>query len=238
MSTERLGVLASGRGSNFEAILNHIELGVLENVEVRYLISDNPDARALQVAEKNEIPNQTVEPKEGEKDKEFEKRISEIFEKNDVSLVILAGFMRIVSPYLIEKYRGKIMNIHPALLPSFKGLDAQRQALNYGVKVSGCTVHYASEEVDAGPIILQHPVPVLEDDTEDTLSDRILVFEHRLYSKAIQLHADDRLEIVEGRVRIDLSGNWEENWREKQEVFIDRQKEVWEEKEVFGGVWE
>lgn len=238
MSTERLGVLASGRGSNFEAILNHIELGVLENVEVRYLISDNRDARALQVAEKNEIPNQTVEPKEGEKGKEFEKRISEIFEKSDVSLVILAGFMRIVSPYLIEKYRGKIMNIHPALLPSFKGLDAQRQALNYGVKVSGCTVHYASEEVDAGPIILQHPVPVLEDDTEDALSDRILVFEHRLYSKAIQLHADDRLEIVEGRVRIDLSGNWEENWREKQEVFIDRQKEVWEEKEVFGGVWE
>lgn len=233
MSEEVLGVLASGRGSNFQAILEHINLDVLEDVDAGVLVTDNPNARALDVADEFDVPRQVIEPKEDEEREEFEKRINTSLEKHDVSLVILAGFMRIVSPYLIGKYKKSIMNIHPALLPSFKGLDAQKQALEYGVKVSGCTVHYASEDVDSGPIILQHPVPVMEEDDVETLSNRILVFEHRLFSKAIQLHADGRLEIDDGQVRIDFSDGWEEKWKERQKVFIKHQKDAWKDKEVF-----
>lgn len=237
MSDEILGVLASGRGSNFEAILNHIELDILENVQVGALVSDNQDARALKVADRYNIPYFSNFLKDFEENKKFERKVIDIFDNHDVSLVILAGFMRIVSSYFIGEYKENIMNIHPSLLPSFKGLDAQKQALDYGVKVSGCTIHYVSEDVDSGPVILQHPVPVREDDTEELLSDRILVFEHRLYSKAIQLHADDRLKIEGRRVRIDYSENWEKEWDEKQKKFIEYQKENWNETEIFEGVW-
>lgn len=237
MSKEKLGILASGRGSNFQAILEHVEMGILEDVDVRVLISDNPDARALDVAEKGGIPNKVVEPKENEERKEHEKRIGEFLEENNVTLVILAGFMRIVSPYLINQYKHRIMNIHPALLPSFKGLDAQKQALEYGVKVSGCTVHYAEEEVDAGEIILQKAVPVREDDDEETLSNRILIHEHRTYPKAIQLHADGRIDVENGKTRVDYSGKWKKKWEKRQEKFIERQKEAWKGTEVFEDVF-
>ncbi len=233
---ERLGVLASGRGSNFQAILEHIEFGVLQDAEVGVLISDDSDARALEVSEDFGVSGVAVEPEEGEEKKDFEKRIQEVLQEHDISLVILAGFMRVMSPYLVDEYKNEMMNIHPSLLPSFKGLHAQEQALNYGVKVSGCTIHYVSERVDSGPIIMQNPVPVKEGDREVDLSKRTLVFEHRLYSKAIQLHVDDRLQVEGGRVKIDYSDDWEKRWRERQEKFIDHQKDVWND-EVFESVW-
>lgn len=238
MMGEKIGVLASGRGSNFEAILEHVEMDILQGVDVEILLSDNPDARALEVADNYEVSNQVFEPKEDEDREEYDRRLNEVLEDHGVSLVILAGFMRIVSPYLIDKYRGRIMNIHPALLPSFKGLNAQKQTLEYGAKVSGCTVHYAAEDVDAGPIILQHPVPVKEGDTEESLSKRILVFEHRLYSKAIQLHADERLEIENGNVKIDYSNDWKKKWDQRQKKFIEYQKEAWKNSKIFEEVWE
>lgn len=232
MAKERLGILASGRGSNFQAIMKNIELDVLENVDPGVLITDNPEARALEVADHFDVPHQIVEAYERKK-REYEEEIHEIFEKYDVSLVILAGFMRIVSPYLIEKYDERMMNIHPSLLPAFKGLDAQKKALEYGVKVSGCTIHYVSQEVDSGPIILQHPVPVKDDDTEESLSERILIFEHRLYSKAIQLHADDKLTVEGRRVKNDADDSWRENWKRRQRRFIEHQEEALEEGKVF-----
>ncbi len=236
MTRERLGVLVSGRGSNFQAILEHIELDILQDVETGVLISDNPDARALEVSKKFDVPREVIEPEKKEGKEEFEKRIHETLQDHDTSLVILAGYMRIISPYLVDKYRNKMMNIHPSLLPSFKGLNAQEKALDYGIKVSGCTIHYTSEKVDSGPIILQHPVPVKEGDREIDLSKRTLVFEHRLYSKAIQLHVDDRLQVEEGCVKIDYSDNWEEKWEKRQEKFIEHQKEAWD-NEVFEGIW-
>lgn len=237
MSIEKLGVLASGRGSNFQAILEHLELGILKAADVSVLITDNPDAQALEISDRFDVPHQIVNPQVKENKKEFEHEIHKIFDKHNVSLVIMAGFMRILSPFFLDKYEEKIMNIHPALLPSFKGLNAQEQALEYGVKVSGCTIHYASEEVDSGPIILQHPVPVRENDSVRSLADRILVFEHRMYSKAIQLHVDDRLEVIDGRVKIDYGDGWKEEWDEREKTFIEHQKKSWEKDEVFRGVW-
>ncbi len=232
MAKERLGILASGRGSNFQAIMRNIELGALKNVDAGVLITDNPEARALEVANHFDVPHKIVDA--GGKDKkEYEKKIHEIFKNHDISLVILAGFMRIVSPYLIEEYEERMMNIHPSLLPAFKGLDAQKKALDYGVKVSGCTVHYVSQEVDSGPIIVQHPVPVKEDDTEESLSERILIFEHRLYSKAIQLHADDNLKVEGRRVKINADEIWRKNWKKRQKKFIEHQEEALEEGKVF-----
>ncbi len=234
--SEKLGVFASGRGSNFQAILEHVEFDILQDAEVSVLISDDSDARALEVSEDYGVPGEAVKPKEGETKESFEKRIHKILQNHDVSLVILAGYMRVMSPYLVNEYKNNMMNIHPSLLPSFKGLNSQEQALNYGVKVSGCTIHYVSEKVDSGPIILQHPVPVKEGDREVDLSKRTLVFEHRLYSKAIQLHVDDRLQVKGRQVKIDYSDNWEEEWRKRQEKFIEYQKESWP-NEVFEGVW-
>lgn len=237
MSSEILGVLASGRGSNFQSIVKHIEMGILKDVEVGCIVSDNSDARALEVAGEHDIPNRVVDVENSDGRKDYEKEIHRIFQDHDVSLTILAGFMRIVSPYLIDKYKYRIMNIHPALLPSFKGLHAQKKALDYGVKVSGCTVHYAEEEVDAGEIILQKAVPVKENDTEQTLSGRILIFEHRTYPKAIQLHTDERIEIEDGRTVVDYSGNWKEKWEERQKKFVEHQKDVWKGKKVYGDVF-
>lgn len=231
MAKERLGILASGRGSNFQAIMENIELNVLENVDAGVLITDNPEARALEVADHYGVPHQTIEP--GERDKEeYEKEIHEILREHDVSLVILAGFMRIVSPYLIENYDKKMMNIHPALLPAFKGLNAQKKALEYGVKITGCTVHYVSKEVDSGPIIVQQAVPVKEGDTVGSLSRRILVFEHRVYSKAIQLHADDKLTVRGRKVKVDADESWKEDWKRREKGFIEHQEKALEEGKV------
>jgi len=230
MPKEVLGVLASGRGSNFQAIIDQIELGVLRDVEPGVLISNNPDAPVLEIAEGHGVEREVIVPKaKGEEGRlEFEREAHKIFESHGVTLVVLAGFMRVLSPYLIRRYKWRMMNIHPALLPAFPGLHAHRQVLEYGAKVSGCTVHYVDEGVDTGPIILQHAVPVREDDTEETLAKRVLVFEHRLYSKAIQLHADGRLRVEGRRVRVDYSGGWEEEWNRRQLAYIRRQRELWE----------
>lgn len=196
MSSKRLilGVLASGRGSNLQTILEACDQGRL-GASVGIVISDKKEAQALEHARRFKVPELFLDPKTSDSREAYDQLILKELKKRSVALVILAGYMRIVTPVLIHAYRNKIVNIHPALLPAFPGLHAQRQALAYGVKVTGCTVHFVDEQVDHGPIILQAAVPVLQDDTEETLSARILVEEHKLYVQAIQLFAEGRLEL-------------------------------------------
>ncbi len=228
MKKNTLGVLASGRGSNFQSLIDHIRLGVLKNVRCGVLICNNKDAYALKIAEKSEIERKFVDHRNKER-VVFDSEVVDVLRDHDVNLVVLSGFMRIISPYFIDEYKNRIMNIHPALLPSFTGLHAQKQAIEYGVKVSGVTVHYVDKVVDVGPIILQKPVIIKEDDTEDILSERILVFEHRLYPKAIQLHVDGRLKIEGRKVKVDYSDHWEERWKKRQKVYVEYQKQLWAE---------
>ncbi len=195
-----LGVLASGRGSNLKAILEACAEGKL-SATVGVVISDKKEAQALEHAQQFKVPELFLDPKASDSRDAYDQVILKELKKYSVELVILAGYMRIVTPVLIQAYRNRIMNIHPALLPAFPGLHAQRQALDYGVKVSGCTVHFVDEQVDHGPIILQMAVPVLENDIEETLSARILAEEHKLYVQAIQLFAEERLEL-QGRKAI------------------------------------
>ncbi len=197
MSTLRIGVLASGRGSNFQSIIDQIESKRL-NSEISLLITDNPSAFAIERAKKHGIEYLVIIPKEFRSKDEFFMKIAEELKKKDVGLVILAGFMRVVGKPLIDAFPNQIMNIHPALLPAFPGLHGQRQALEYGAKISGCTVHFVDDGIDTGPIIIQAAVPVFQDDTEDTLSERILRYEHKIYPKAIQLFSEGRI-AVEGR---------------------------------------
>ncbi len=194
----QLGVLASGRGSNFQSILNEIQKGNLP-ASVRVLITDNPDAYAIERAKKNDIEFLIFKPKDFKSKDEYYRKIADELKSREVELVILAGFMRIVGKPLIDAFPFKIMNIHPALLPSFPGLHAQKQAVDYGVKISGCTVHFVDEGMDTGPIIIQAAVPVYHDDTEETLSQRILEQEHKIYPEAIKLFSEGRLE-VKGRI--------------------------------------
>ncbi|MBI4689395.1 MAG: phosphoribosylglycinamide formyltransferase [Nitrospirae bacterium] len=197
----KLGVLASGRGSNFQAIIAEIEKGNLK-ASVEILITDNPSAFAIERAKKHNINYIFIDPKEFPTKDAFFKRIADELKVRGVELVILAGFMRIVRKPLIDAFPDRIMNIHPALLPAFPGLHGQRQALDYGVKISGCTVHFVDEGMDTGPIIIQASVPVLPDDTEDTLSERILSSEHKIYPEAVRLFSEGRLEIRGRTVRI------------------------------------
>lgn len=180
----RLGVMASGRGSNFLAIQHEIEQGTLDAV-IGLLISDRGKAPALELAEKHHVPALTF-PYDTSNRAAFEKSAGDAFEAADCDYIILAGFMRILTPYFIERFSGRILNIHPSLLPSFKGLHPQRQALEAGVKFSGCTVHLVTSDLDDGPILAQAVVPVQENDTEESLSARILEQEHRLYAEAIR----------------------------------------------------
>jgi phosphoribosylglycinamide formyltransferase-1 len=199
-----IGVLVSGRGSNLEAILKHIKDGKLD-AEVKIVISDNRDARALKVAEEYGVEGRFVPcvEKKTALVGEAERKYIKLLEEKKVELVALAGFMRILKKSFLQTFRGKILNIHPALLPSFKGLHAQKQALEYGVKISGCSVHFVDEGVDTGPIILQEAVPVYDDDSVESLSGRILKHEHEIYSRAIQLFAERRLKIEGRRVKIE-----------------------------------
>lgn len=197
----KLGVLISGNGSNLQSIIDHIEKGSLQAV-IKIVISNNPDAYGLSRAKKHGIPFVVLKNGNFKNKEDFDAELVKVLKDNGVELVILAGFMRIISPDFIKAFSGKIMNIHPALLPSFPGLHGQRQAVEYGVKFSGCTVHFVNEGVDTGPIIIQSAVPVLDDDTEDTLAARILKEEHRIYPQAIQLFADGKLEIKGRKVRI------------------------------------
>lgn len=194
----KIGVLASGRGTNLQSIIDSIQRGDLET-EIRIVISDRKGAKALARASKYHIPNQYINPDDYATKEEFEQAMINLLEEHKVELVILAGFMRLLTPYFVRHYKNKIMNIHPSLLPAFPGLNAQRQALEYGVKIAGCTVHFVDEGMDTGPIILQAAVPVKEGDTEETLAERILQEEHRIYPEAIRLYSEGRLKI-EGRV--------------------------------------
>lgn len=195
----RLGVLASGRGSNLQAIINASEAGKIDAL-VAIVISDVAAARALERAGQHGIEAAFIDPSLHHTPEEFDAAVIDLLRKHEVGLVCLAGFMRLLSPHFILEYRNRVMNIHPAVLPAFPGLHAQRQALRYGAKVSGCTVHFVDEGVDTGPIIIQAVVPVLDEDTEESLSTRILTYEHQVYPQAIQLFAEGRLEIRGRRV--------------------------------------
>ena len=199
--SKKIGVVVSGRGSNLQSIIDHIAEGKL-NVEIAVVVSDHREAFALERAAKAGIPTAVVERK-GCKDKaEFEDKIDAALRDKGAEVVILAGFMRILTGHFISRWENKIINIHPALLPSFKGVDAQGQAVDYGVKIAGCTVHFVDEGTDTGPIILQKAVPVFDDDTEETLAARILKEEHKALPEAIQLWADGKLTIKGRKVYV------------------------------------
>ena len=202
MSKVRIAVLVSGRGSNLQAIIDNIEKGLLP-AEIAVVISDQPEAYSLERARKHNIPAIPISAKgyKGKRD-EYDALLVKELQKHNVKLVCLAGFMRIITPTLIKAFPNMILNIHPALLPAFPGLHVQKAALEHGVKFSGCTVHFVDEDMDTGPIIIQAVVPVLDNDTEDSLSERILKQEHKIYSRAIQLYAEGRLKIAGRRVMV------------------------------------
>ena len=193
----KIGVLASGRGSNFQSIIDAMNSGKLR-IEIAVLITDNASAFAIERAKKHGIAYLIMNPSEYHSRDAFFQDIAETLKKRGVGLVVLAGFMRIIGKQLIDAFPNMIMNIHPALLPSFPGLHGQSQALAYSVKISGCTVHFVDEGMDTGPIIIQAAVPVLQDDTEESLSERILTLEHQIYPEAIRLFSEGRI-AVEGR---------------------------------------
>lgn len=199
MANKKVGVLVSGRGSNLQAIMDRIADGYLP-VEIKVVISDMPGAYALERAEKAGIKAVLVNRKEFSERSSFEAKINEVL--GEVDGVVLAGFMRILSADFINKWHHKIINIHPALLPSFPGMHGQRQANDYGVKVAGCTVHFVDAGTDTGPIILQKVVPAYFEDDEDVLAARILEQEHIAMPEALKLWAEDKLEIVGRKVRI------------------------------------
>ena len=196
-----IGVLASGRGTNLQAIIEAIKEGRIEG-KIGIVISDNRDAFALKRAKQNNIETEYINFKSFKNREDYDKKIIECLKEKDVDLVVLAGYMRILSSHFIKMYKNRIMNIHPALLPSFPGLHAQKQAVEHGAKISGCTVHFVDEGVDSGPIILQKAVEVSDDDTEESLAERILKEEHQIYPQAIQLFSEDRLAIKGRRVFI------------------------------------
>ena len=201
MREEILGVLCSGRGTNLQSIIAAVESGQIR-AKIGLVLTDKPEAKALERAEKAGIPHVCVNRKACADKQEFEENLVAELQKAGVTLVILAGFMRILSPYFVRSFKNRIMNIHPSLLPSFGGAHAHRDVLAYGVKVSGCTIHFVDEGMDSGPIILQDIVPVLDDDTEDTLAARVLEQEHILYPKAIELYVNGKLEIKGRHVKI------------------------------------
>ncbi len=194
-----LAILISGRGSNMESILKSIKKKKIP-IKPIIVISNKSDAKGLDIAKKLGVKTEVVESKGFKGDRwEYDKKIIKVLEENNVTqkngLVCLAGFMRIISPQFVQKYKNRIINMHPALLPAFPGLDAQKQALEYGAKYSGCTVHFVDDGVDTGPIILQSIVKIKDDDTEETLSKRILKEEHKAYPKAIELIAKGKIKI-------------------------------------------
>ena len=196
-----IGVLVSGSGSNLQSIIEHSEAGKLD-AEIRIVLSNNPEAYALERCRKHRIPTEVVDHRRFASREDFDRRVIEALRATGVELVVMAGFMRVLSAEFFRAFPMKIMNIHPALLPSFPGIHVQRKAVEYGVKFSGCTVHFADEGVDTGPIIIQAVVPVDPDDTAETLAARILKEEHRIYPQAIQYYAEGRIEIEGRKVRV------------------------------------
>lgn len=197
----RIAVLVSGRGTNLQAIINAIHEGRIDG-ELDIVISDNPDAYALKRAKNFQINTQIVYYRQFKNKREYEQEILRHLHNHRIDLVVLAGYMRLLSPSFIREYRHRIINIHPALLPAFPGLHAQRQAIDYGVKISGCTVHFVDEGMDTGPIILQEAVKVKQSDNEETLAERILKVEHRLLPRAIHLFSQGKIQICNNKVNI------------------------------------
>jgi len=193
---KRIGILLSGRGSNFEAIADNVAAGKI-NAEIAAVIGNRADAPGLERARQRGLPALCL-PSKGLEREAYDRQVVAALKERQVDLVCLAGFMRLLSPYFIREFPNRILNIHPALLPAFPGLEAQHQAWEYGVKITGCSVHFVDEHLDHGPIIVQTPVPVMNDDTPETLAARILKEEHRIYSEAINLVLNDCIRI-EGR---------------------------------------
>jgi phosphoribosylglycinamide formyltransferase-1 len=234
-----LAVFASGRGSNFRAIVEHTRMGILRDVDVKLLVTNISGAPAADFAIERSIPVSTIEGVYGRKfvnreqrnkaRNQFDEMALRVLTENHIDLVALAGFMQVLGPTLVEAFERRIMNIHPAkdlVRYGGSGMFGERvhaAVLRAGEKESGCTIHYVDNSVDGGPIILQSTVRVEAGDTPETLAHRILIQEHRTYSKAIQLHADGRILVKDGKVSIDLSDGWEENWNRRQEAFIQQQ---------------
>ena len=208
----RVGILASGRGTDLQSIIDASEKGFID-AEVVVVVSDKNDVYALQRAEKHKIPACFIDAK-GKTKTNHEQEIDTILRNHNVNLVVCAGYMRILTPWFVKKWSGNLINIHPALLPSFKGTNGQGDALEYGVKITGCTTHFMDEEMDHGPIILQAAVQVLQNDDRTSLAKRILDVEHQILPRTIQLFAENRLKIEGRKVRI-LPGV---SWKETQKV--------------------
>ena len=201
MERLKIAVLASGSGSNLQAIIDEIKSGFLP-VELALVLSDKPQAYALQRAEAAGVPTKVLLPADFASREDYDAELVRLLKASGAEAVALAGYMRLVTPVFLQAFPHRVLNIHPALLPSFPGLHGQRQAFEYGVKVAGCTVHFVDEGMDSGPIMLQAPVPVLEDDDADSLAARILEQEHIIYPLALRLLAEGKLLIEGRRVRI------------------------------------
>jgi phosphoribosylglycinamide formyltransferase-1 len=196
-----IAVFASGRGTNFSAIARAVKKGKVK-ANLALLVCDNPKASVIGKARRLAVKVALVKKEDFPVKQDFESKIIQYLEENNIDLIILAGFMRVLSPLIVQKYKGRIINIHPALLPSFKGAHGIKDAFEYGVKVTGVTVHFVDEEMDHGPIILQKEVPIAEADTPETLEAKIHKTEHRLYPEAIRLFAEGKLNIEGRKVRI------------------------------------
>ena len=196
---KRIGVLLSGRGSNFEALAESVEAGRIPNAEIAIVVSNREGAAGIDRAKARGIATRVI-PSKGLEREVYDRQVATVLDEHKVDLICLAGYMRLLSPYFVAKFPNRILNIHPSLLPSFPGLESQRQSLEYGVKFAGCTVHFVDENLDAGPIIVQAVVPVKDDDTEATLSERILKEEHRIYSEAVRVVLEGKYKIAGRRV--------------------------------------
>lgn len=197
---KKLGILLSGRGSNFEAIADSVSAGHIPNAEIAVVISNRGEAPGIESARRRGLPALVI-PSKGKERQAHDAEVVKVLKEKQVDLVCLAGYMRLLSPWFVQQFPNRILNIHPSLLPAFPGLDVHRQALEYGVKVSGCTVHFVDEHLDHGAIIVQKTVPVLDSDDEHTLAARILQQEHIAYTEAINIVLEGNYEIVGRRVR-------------------------------------
>ena len=196
---KRIGVLLSGRGSNFVALADSVAAGRIPDAEIAIVVSNREGAAGIDKAKDRGIPTRVI-PSKGLEREPYDRQVVAVLREHGVDLICLAGYMRLLSPYFVASFPNRILNIHPSLLPSFPGLESQRQALEYGVKIAGCTVHFVDENLDAGPIVLQAAIPVHDEDTEATLSERILAEEHRIYSEAVRIVLEGKYKIAGRRV--------------------------------------
>jgi phosphoribosylglycinamide formyltransferase-1 len=196
---KRIGVLLSGRGTNFEALADSVAAGRIPGAAIAVVVSNREGAPGIEKAKERKIAAQVI-PSKGLEREAYDRQVVTVLQQHKVDLVCLAGYMRLLSPFFVASFPNRILNIHPSLLPSFPGLESQRQALEYGVKFAGCTVHLVDENLDAGPIVLQATVPVRDDDTEETLASRILTEEHRIYTEAVRMVLEGKYKIVGRRV--------------------------------------